>query len=89
MCSILTCVSEFQDYLKSLAKQPEPPYEPSKSPSVGILKSPNVLSSMMLISENKSDSDLSELAQSSKKKKKTIVAKSRSPGGLEKSRLVL
>ncbi|BFZ13682.1 hypothetical protein BsWGS_16721 [Bradybaena similaris] len=32
--------NKFQDYLKSLAKQPEPPYEPTKSPAVGILKSP-------------------------------------------------
>ncbi|XP_059151923.1 ribosomal RNA processing protein 1 homolog B-like isoform X2 [Physella acuta] len=71
--------NKFQDYLKSLAKQPEPPYEPSKSPSVGILKSP-VLSNVTLISENKSDSDISELSQTCKTKKKTNVPKSRSPG---------
>ncbi|CAL1531716.1 unnamed protein product [Lymnaea stagnalis] len=63
--------NKFQDYIKSLAKLPDAPYEPSKSPSFSILKSPNV--SLCIDdnsdSETKSESDISELSQASKSKR--------------------
>ncbi|XP_055865857.1 ribosomal RNA processing protein 1 homolog B-like isoform X2 [Biomphalaria glabrata] len=52
--------NKFKDYLMSLARQPDAPYEPTKSPSVGILKSPNV---QQVVSTD-SDTDVSQLSLS-------------------------
>ncbi|KAH9504548.1 Ribosomal RNA processing protein 1 B [Bulinus truncatus] len=55
--------NKFKDYLMSLAKQPDPPYEPTKSPSVSILKSPNIQQcAASPDSDTKSDTDVSQLS---------------------------
>ncbi|CAG5134622.1 unnamed protein product, partial [Candidula unifasciata] len=66
--------NKFQDYLKSLAKQPEAPFEPTKSPVVGILKSP-VISPALTPSS-------SETSQLSSKKGAAYRRRLSAPGSL-------
>ncbi|GFR97846.1 hypothetical protein ElyMa_002755500 [Elysia marginata] len=71
------CLEEFQDYIKSLQRQPESPHMPEKSPSNSILK-PGVspVASDVLVGKKKSPK---VSPKKSPKKRKNAKGDARSP----------